>query len=725
VTKISRRTFIKASATAIGAAALAACSDVPLSPTPTATVRPVQPSPTPAATATVKPTDTPKPYDWVKPTPADMAAAERWIASVTETGELPVSMLYDDQPSAELLKNWELEKTSRALDDRRIEHVLTRKDPRTGLAVRWQAIAYADYPAVEWVLYLKNESAADTPILDTILPLDALFPSSQEQVCTLHHAKGSQFSLDDFTPLEDPVPQEGALSVASVEGRSSDGALPFFNLDLGGTGVVVAIGWTGNWRIELRRPEGGVQVTAGMQRTHLKLHPGEEIRTPRILLLFWNEDRLRGNNLLRRFILAHKAPQRNGKPAQMPIPDGAWGERTTESHLAKIRWLQENQIPVDTYWIDAGWYGNSPFNPKADTWGQEWVTQVGNWYPNETTYPQGLKPIGDACKAAGLGFILWFEPERVWHTSELAATHPEFMSDANMPATLRTENYLFNLGDPAARLWMTDRLSSLIQEGGVTIYRHDFNMAPNLIWMVVDPPDRKGMSEIRHIEGLYAFWDDLVARNPGLLIDNCASGGRRIDLETIARSIVLHPSDAYSWPDAAALSTFMQNLTHGLGLWYPMFLARTPDADPYHMRSGYGTGMGVSWASPALEGNQPPPLDQVRKYTAEELEVRPYFYGDFYPLAARSGTKDVWAAWQCDRPDLMAGIVQVFRREDSPTESGSFKLMGLDPAGQYEMTDADTGEITRATGRELMEQGLSVRITAQPGAVLFRYRKVG
>ena len=48
---------------------------------------------------------------------------------------------------------------------------------------------------------------------------------------------------------------------------------------------------------------------------------------------------------------------------------------------------------------------------------------------------------------------------------------------------------------------------------------------------------------IRYIEGLYEMWDELRAKNPGLVIDNCASGGRRIDLEAISRSVALWQSD--------------------------------------------------------------------------------------------------------------------------------------------------------------------------------------
>src|SRR5205823_8017603 len=127
-------------------------------------------------------------------------------------------------------------------------------------------------------------------------------------------------------------------------------------------------------------------------------------------------------------------------------------------------------------------------------------------------------------------------------------------------------NYLLNLGIPAARQYVTDMISRLIEEDGVTCYRQDFNTDPAPFWKAADAPDRVGMTEIRHIEGLYAYWDELVARHPGLWIDNCASGGRRIDLETISRSIPLWRSDLQASPDFFS-QTAMQNQTHGLGLW--------------------------------------------------------------------------------------------------------------------------------------------------------------
>jgi alpha-galactosidase len=657
-------------------------------------------------------------------TASEMGTARHWTAAF-DAGELPISFLYGDRAAAELIKSWPCERSSRTMDARRTEHIVSYRDPVTGLVVRGEAIEYADFPAIEWVITLENTGAADTPILADIQPLDTRFPVDPEQRCWVHHARGSQFRLEDFEPFATPLMLKviTELRLATTGGRSSDGALPFINLQMGQAGVMIAIGWTGDWAATLQRSPEEVRVAAGMQRTHLTLHPGEKIRTPRILLLFWEGERLRGHNLLRRFILTHHTPQRDGQPVLMPITDGAWGEFPVDTHLAQVQWIREHDLPAEAYWLDAGWYGDAPYDPNATVWTGTWARQVGSWYPNRRLYPHGLRPIGDALRAAGLGFALWFEPERVAHGTEIQREHPEFLAGKWFSKFINNFVYLFNLGNPEARRWMIERISTLIEEFGVTIYRQDFNMAPGPVWTEADTPDRVGMSEIRHIEGLYAFWDELLARHPGLVIDNCSSGGRRIDLESISRGITFTRSDLNDWPHDDDHVVAMQTLTHGLSLWYPVSFACTRGMDVYKMRSALGPGIAMGWSYAAIINHQDVPMDVLRPRLDELASVREYFYGDYYPLLPFSLTREAWDGWQFDRPDLGSGIVQLFRRENSPIESARLKLRGLDPAAPYEVTDADTNQPLKMSGKELMEQGLPVTITEQPAALLFRYRK--
>ncbi len=73
--------------------------------------------------------------------------------------------------------------------------------------------------------------------------------------------------------------------------------------------------------------------------------------------------------------------------------------------------------------------------------------------------------------------------------------------------------------------------------------RIDFNFSPLPFWRENDAQDRNGITEIKYINAFYRLWNILPDQFPNLIIDNCASGGRRIDIETLKRSVPLWRSD--------------------------------------------------------------------------------------------------------------------------------------------------------------------------------------
>ena len=86
--------------------------------------------------------------------------------------EAPFSFLYGGKASAELLKAWPCERSSRKLDEQRTERTSVWTDPATGLQVRCVGIEYGDFPTVEWAVHFKNTGAKDTPILSDIQGVD-------------------------------------------------------------------------------------------------------------------------------------------------------------------------------------------------------------------------------------------------------------------------------------------------------------------------------------------------------------------------------------------------------------------------------------------------------------------------------------------------------------------------------------------------------------------------
>jgi alpha-galactosidase len=441
--------------------------------------------------------------------------------------------------------------------------------------------------------------------------------------------------------------------------------------------------------------------------------------------VFWEGEPLDGHNLLRRFVLAHHSPHPNGELLRGPLTTAHWGGMKTPDHLARIQTYREHGLEYDYYWIDAGWYG-PPDSYSPDEFTGDWHLHVGNWNINPAAHPDGLRPISDAARGAGMRFLLWFEPERAVNGTPLTQEHPDWFLGTRAPGA----NLLFDLGNPEARAWLTDYLVGFMTEQGIRLYRQDFNFDPLPYWREADPPDRQGITEIRHIEGLYTFWDDLLRRVPGLVIDDCASGGRRIDLETVSRSIPLWRSDWQCRPDNDPIGG--QNHGMGLSYWLPLHGTGTwgavpqgPEGDLYRVRSAYGAALQFSvfpYAYTPIRDDYP--WDWHRERLTEYRRVRPLFYGDYYPLLGGTPAADAWVAYQMHRTDLDQGMVMAFRRAESLFVTADLPLRALEPEATYELEDCDTGRVWQATAAQLTKQGLRVSMDQPRQSRLVLYRRL-
>jgi hypothetical protein len=120
-----------------------------------------------------------------------------------------------------------------------------------------------------------------------------------------------------------------------------------------------------------------------------------------------------------------------------------------------------------------------------------------------------------------------------------------------------------------------------------------------------------------------------------------------------------------------------------------------------------------------------PKLDYaaLRKLEAEFWQAAPFFREDYYPLSPFNADANAWLAWQFNRSEQGDGLIQVFRRNKADETSKIFPLHALDPAVQYEITNLDTQVSSTASGKDLMEKGLTIPIQDTPGAVVLIYHR--
>jgi len=274
-------------------------------------------------------------------------------------------------------------------------------------------------------------------------------------------------------------------------------------------------------------------------------------------------------------------------------------------------------------------------------------------------------------------------------------------------------------------------VDKILTEQGIDIYRQDFNMDPLEYWRNRDAEegpdgDRQGITENKHVMGYLAYWDELRCRHPDMLIDSCASGGRRNDLETMRRAVPLWRSD-YAYEPVSH-----QGMTYGISFWIPYHGTGTvassnapyygsgyTDVEPYYFWSNAAPSLGAGFDMRVRELD----YETLRKLYNDWKKVSPYYYADYYPLTGYSLDSSVWIGWQFHDPEKGEGVVQVFRRSDSPYVLAQIPLHALEPEADYVFTNLTTGDESSYGGRHVMQQGLPVELPEKPSAGVFLYKK--
>ena len=419
--------------------------------------------------------------------PDDMQQKNQWVQEhlLIAKPKLPFSFIYGKQASNALLTAWPKKTETQQLDGARTQRTFVWTDPKSGLEVRLVVVDYAEFPVVEWTAYFRNGGKRNTSILEHIQPLDTAVPLTGNGLPMVLYSKGCG-GMDTYSLQKKPLNQLDSFSISNEGGGKTVETIPFFNILMDQRGMIGAVGWPGEWSISITRPtDAAIVVGAGMKKTHLSLRPGEEIRTPQILLLPWVGDSIDAHNLLRRQVLKYHTPQYDGKPVVLPVSHGGWGGMKTATCLRLIEQIANEKIGYENFWMDAGWYGADRKVDEFQVFGSEdWFLHAGNWRVNKVPHPNGLRPISDAAHAKGMKFLLWFEIERAVVGTPLTIEHPEwFIGEVGVNFEGNVERpfvkyRLFDMGNPIARRYMIDWISEFITNQGIDIFRQDCNFEP-------------------------------------------------------------------------------------------------------------------------------------------------------------------------------------------------------------------------------------------------------
>ena len=593
-----------------------------------------------------------------------------------------------------------------------------------GLKIKTVVTTYSDYPVYEIVTYLTNESDKNSKMIRELQGFDGAFEGKEPY---LYSNNGDYYSANGYTVTKEYFVNQMWTKFTPQTGRPCDQGFPYFKVQYEDYGLNIAIGWPAQWAADFSANLKGLSLKAGQEITNLYLCPGETIRTPKITIMAYAGDLDFGTNMWRMWYFDYILPRVNGAPLapRMSISHNGGGEEHTkaneENQIEYIKKAAASPFPYKTWWIDAGWYECAFPNGEV-----HWY-RTGNWFADPERFPNGLKPVSDELHKHGMELLLWFEPERVRKGTMIEKEHPEWLLNSEAEDDGEwgiSRNFLLNLGNDDCREWLTDYIDGLIKDYGVTVYRQDFNFPPLRFWRENEALDRQGINENKYVQGYLKYWDELLRRNPDIWIDSCSSGGRRNDLETLRRSVPLHPTDyAYGYHPIS------QSFSRTLDTWIPYhrLIAGNWDKDGVYPDVNHivwyptDTFSRISSFTPFWSPSFPEkPTDEDIKLTkAWEEAMKIVLSGYFYPISKDSREPDNFFVNEYILPDGSKGYFRAVRNNRCEKSSYTASAKNVDVNCGYKLTNPLTGETVNMSGKDLAEKGFEIKLNQREAAIWF------
>lgn len=535
----------------------------------------------------------------------------------------------------------------------------------------------------------------------------------------------------EFEPVRELL--SGPATLETRFGRSSKGQHPWFAL-FSSTGSVLSgsVAWSGNWIIRFEPlAAGSYRLSGGLHDWNFAkdLLPGQVMESPHGILVL-------GDNLNtvsqqyarvgRRYWYPHNAPS-----DQLPVEWNHWfsyEDAAINEAVFRANVSAAAEMGVEACVLDAGWFG-------PDGLETAWHRYRGDWdQVNRARFPRGIPALSEDAHRRGMLFGLWCEIEGLGDKAYLAEIRPELAAARDGE---RSGYVCF--GSPQTQEWAYDTLYRLISEYHCDWIKLDFNVDPGAGCNRTDHGHGAGDGLYEHYLGYYRTLERIRQTFPHVILENCSSGGLRIDLGMLRRTHMTFLSDP-DWPvhdlqifwGASTLLAPETCLHWSFCEWggsshHPRqtFNPRDPDLKlhqlDYYTRISMLGWCGFSqklpdlpaWVRDRLAYHTRVYRDHVRRFVRE---------ADLYRLTdqpRRDGGGDRWSAFQYMMPDQAEHLLFVFRLPGGEAER-VVRLFDLNPNRLYRIEGFEGEKNGAADGRSLMKNGITFKDLSEEGSALLR-----
>lgn len=376
-----------------------------------------------------------------------------------------------------------------------------------------------------------------------------------------------------------------------------------------------------------------------------------------------------------------------GRMRERPVHLNTWEGFYFDVYPEKVKELATAaaRVGIERFVLDDGW-----FHGRHDD-----TSSLGDWWPDETKFPQGLDDLIAHVNGLGMGFGLWVEPEMINSNSDLFRAHPEWALQLEGRPLLTARNQLvLDISRAAAAQYLFERISALLSAHPIEYLKWDHNRDLTTAGLLGGLPGYRAQ-----VHAVYALLARLRTAHPGVEIESCSGGGGRIDFAVLRHTHRVWTSDNIDALSRIAIQRgFMQ-------FFPPEIMGAHVGTAPAHT-TGRTQNMAFR-ATVALPGHLGVELD-VRHLGEKETQELQGWIAVYKRLRERLHHGRVWLGqgedslvWQAHGDAACSDVLLLVYRPlpSSYRYTPALRLPMLDAAARYRVRQVLPEHTQRATGR--------------------------
>lgn len=428
--------------------------------------------------------------------------------------------------------------------------------------------AFARYQALESKTSIVNLSGEDLHIeMLSSFSLGGITPFALgDTPCTLNiHRLRSKWSNEgrletrsaEELQLEPTWSKHGVASerFGQVGSMPVRGYFPFLAVEDTAKNVVwaVQLAVTGSWQLEAYRRDNALCISGGLADREFghwlkTLKPKEKFATPVSYLTVYEGGLDQASQRLTQFHerLLDNIPEIE---SQLPVIFNefctTWGKPSQENLSRIANTLKDKGITYCV--IDAGWYAEI---------GKGWESNMGDWRVSPELFPLGLEAAVDEIRKQGLIPGIWFELENCGPLAD-AYLMTEHLLKRDGIAITSGQRRFWDFRDSWVNEYLADRVIEFLKKYGFGYLKIDYN---ETIGIGCDGAESYGEGLRQHLEAVQSFWRRIQREIPELVIENCSSGGHRLEPSMIGLSAMSSFSDAHEEEEIPIIAANMHRV---------------------------------------------------------------------------------------------------------------------------------------------------------------------